>query len=170
MTTSFGIDFSIMYAAHEAFRRDLRMLAEHWDQDRWEQFKRQLLIHHQAEDELVWPLMRSRVAGDAASLAVVDDMEAEHARIDPLLEAADVPTLTELLNGHLQHEETVALPLIDSVLNRDEWAAFSIALRDRQGGVPEWRTFFLWLLEDASPQARESVRGVLPPEAHQLLD
>ncbi|MBO3749414.1 hemerythrin domain-containing protein [Streptosporangiaceae bacterium NEAU-GS5] len=165
-----AIDFSIMYAAHDAFRRDLRKLTEEWDQGRWEQFKRQLLIHHQAEDELVWPLMRGRVAGDAAGVALIDEMEAEHAQIDPLLEAADVTTLRALLDHHLQHEETMALPLIDKALDPAEWTAFSMALRDRQGGPPEWRAFFLWLLEDAPSQTKDNIRGVLPPEAHRLLD
>ncbi len=57
------VDFTFMYAAHDAFRRDLRRLAA-VKADRtagpavrvgWATLKNQLHVHHTAEDEWLWP-------------------------------------------------------------------------------------------------------------------
>ncbi|MBO3746585.1 hemerythrin domain-containing protein [Streptosporangiaceae bacterium NEAU-GS5] len=164
------IDFTMMYAVHAAFRRDLRLLAHHLDEARWDMFTRQLLVHHQAEDASLWPVVRERLGGDARGLAILADMEAEHALIDPLLEARDVVKLAEALNAHLDHEEREALPLIDSVLTEQEWARFAAGTRERQGGVNEdVKAFLAWLLEDAPGDLRERVFAFLPPQARQIL-
>src|SRR5262249_37762810 len=55
----------------------------------WELFKRQLHMHHTAEDEVIWPALRPRLAHSENALSVLDAMEAEHERIDPLLAAVD---------------------------------------------------------------------------------
>ena len=89
-----------MLAAHDAFRRDLTRLARAAsaanlsDPARrqsiaagWDMFKRQLHMHHTAEDELIWPALRPRLAHSQAALSVLAAMAAEHERIDPLLAA-----------------------------------------------------------------------------------
>ena len=95
-------DLTIMIAAHNAFRRDLTRLArtaasaDLSDPARrqsvaagWELFKRQLHMHHTAEDEIIWPALRPRLAHSENALSVLDAMEEEHERIDPLLAAVD---------------------------------------------------------------------------------
>jgi Hemerythrin HHE cation binding domain len=95
-------DLTIMLAAHDAFRRDLTRLAraaataDLSDPARrrsvaagWELFKRELHMHHTAEDEVIWPALRPRLAHSENALSVLDAMEAEHERIDPLLAAVD---------------------------------------------------------------------------------
>jgi Hemerythrin HHE cation binding domain len=95
-------DLTIMIAAHDAFRRDLTRLAraaaraDLADPARrrsvaagWELFKRELHMHHTAEDEIIWPALRPRLAHSEAALSVLDAMEEEHQRIDPLLAAVD---------------------------------------------------------------------------------
>ena len=95
-------DLTIMIAAHDAFRRDLTRLArtagaaDLSDPARrqsvavgWELFKRQLHMHHTAEDEIIWPVLRPRLSHSEAALSVLDAMEEEHQRIDPLLAAVD---------------------------------------------------------------------------------
>ena len=95
-------DLTIMLAAHDAFRRDLTRLAraaaaaDLSDPARrqsvaagWELFKRELHLHHTAEDELIWPVLRPRLAHSEHALSVLDAMEEEHERIDPLLAAVD---------------------------------------------------------------------------------
>jgi iron-sulfur cluster repair protein YtfE (RIC family) len=94
-------DLSIMYAAHAAFRRDLESLtraaaADLTDPARqravaagWEVFKHQLHLHHTAENDFVWPALRTRFANSENALSVLDAMAAEHAQIDPLLAAVD---------------------------------------------------------------------------------
>src|SRR6201986_2496514 len=132
-------DLTIMLAAHDALRRDLVGLAHAAGravrrgraqqaavQRGWDVFQRQLHIHHTAEDELVWPALRERLAASDAARSVLDAMEAEHEQIDPLLAAVNqamdegqpgcagedkgrladtVDVLTMALHGHLAHEE-----------------------------------------------------------------
>jgi iron-sulfur cluster repair protein YtfE (RIC family) len=95
-------DLTIMLAAHSAFRRDLTRLtraaafADLSDPVRrasvqagWGTFKRQLGLHHTAEDTVVWPTLRQRLAHSEHAQSVLDAMEAEHQQIDPLLAAVD---------------------------------------------------------------------------------
>lgn len=95
-------DLGVMLAAHRAFRRDVTTLARAASRDTlrdpvrrvtvgtgWQVFRRQLLLHHQAEDAGVWPVLRTRLAGSAAALSVLDEMAAEHSLIDPLLVMVD---------------------------------------------------------------------------------
>lgn len=94
-------DLTIMYAAHDAFRRDLISLARATGGDLsdpakqqsvavgWEVFKRQLHLHHTSEDEFIWPVLRTKFAHSDSALSVLDAMEQEHAQIDPLLAAVD---------------------------------------------------------------------------------
>ena len=94
-------DLTIMIAAHDAFRRDLTRLARtasaanltrpaaSRSQAGWELFKRELHIHHTAEDEIIWPALRPRLAHSPTALSVLDAMEAEHELIDPLLASVD---------------------------------------------------------------------------------
>jgi len=97
-----GADLAIMLAAHRAFRRDLARLArtaaaaDLSDPARrqsvaagWELFKHELHLHHTAEDEIIWPALRPRLAHSEHALSVLDEMEEEHERIDPLLTAVD---------------------------------------------------------------------------------
>ena len=51
----------------------------------WDLFTGMLEIHHRAEDELIWPRLRRRLSHSADALSVLDAMDAEHARIDPLI-------------------------------------------------------------------------------------
>ena len=55
----------------------------------WELFKRQLHLHHTAEDDIVWPALRERLPHSDHAQSVLDAMEAEHQQIDPLLAAVD---------------------------------------------------------------------------------
>ena len=85
----------------------------------WELFKHELHLHHTAEDEVIWPVLRPRLAHSEHALSVLDAMEEEHERIDPLLAAVDaafaqrgndsladvIDALVSTLTGHLAHEE-----------------------------------------------------------------
>src|SRR5262245_53043492 len=100
-TKTFKLDMTFMYVFHDAIRRDLERIAratsrESDDPTRvlrtaagWEMFKKYLRIHHRAEDEAVWPVMYQVLTDRPDDLALLDAMEAEHARIDPLLDGID---------------------------------------------------------------------------------
>ncbi len=192
-------DLTVMLAAHEALRRDLTGLAHaaaaqtagagRGDPARrqavqrgWEVFQRQLHIHHTAEDELVWPALRDRLAASDAARSVLDAMEAEHQQIDPLLAAVDramgqpggddgsmadtVDVLTMALHGHLAHEERDALPLIGTALTAAEWRAVGRAIGVRNlRRAPE---MFAWMLDGAPPEQAAAATGQLPPPARVL--
>jgi Hemerythrin HHE cation binding domain len=179
------VDFSFMYAAHDAFSRDLARLAAAAAAGRarepvvrlgWATFARQLAVHHTAEDTALWPVLRAKVTR-AGEVAVLDAMEAEHAQVDPLLAqversladggqdlAGPLEQLTHLLAAHLRHEEDEALPLVETYLGAKGWAAFGRAVAKIQGlrGVAE---FFPWMLEGADPATRDRLLALLPPPA-----
>jgi Hemerythrin HHE cation binding domain len=194
-------DLTIMIAAHDAFRRDLTRLAraaaaaDLSDPARrrsvnvgWELFKRQLHMHHTAEDEIIWPTMRPRLARSQTALSVLDALEAEHARIDPLLATVDtafaqqdvadgdrgpggdrladvIDVLASTLTGHLAHEERDGLPLIGVALSAAEWrrAGFKMA---RRNGLSSGGEMFAWILDGAGrEEAAASLDGAGREEA-----
>jgi len=162
--TTGHLDLTLMVAFHDAFRRDLghlaraasRRPAELEEPARrtavlagWELFKTELHIHHTAEDQDLWPRMRTHLADRPDQLALLQAMQDEHARIDPLLDVVDgaladpdgghqrlggtVDALASELHRHLRHEERDVLPLIDQSLTPAEWQAFGDDQRGRVG-------------------------------------
>ena len=152
----YQLDMSMMFAMHDALRRELVQVAriasrtdDHPGQLLraalgWELFKKFLLVHHQSEDDTLWPTLRTNVAGQPDRVALADALEAEHAVIEPLLTAIDaaaadpdygyqrfgdiVDELATKLSAHLSHEETDGLPLIDTSLTEQEWGPRYAAL------------------------------------------
>jgi hypothetical protein len=190
-------DLTIMLAAHAAFRRDLAQLARAAgfadlpDPGRrasvragWELFKRQLHLHHTAEDEIVWPALRERLPRSDHAQSVLDAMEAEHQQIDPLLAAVDgafdradnghradaraigdaADALATTLTGHLTHEERDGLPLIGMALTSAEWRRVGFRIV-RENGLSAGGEMFAWLADGADPDQAAAVIGTLPPPA-----
>ena len=152
-------DQSGMYLMHHAFRRDLDCFVRAVRQTpigesdiwralaaRWERFGYVLHHHHRIEDTAIWPVLLEHVrrSGDADGERTLLDMEDEHERIDPALEATGaafeqmaehpcddhrnaldvrVTAVRELLAEHLRHEETEALPLLQRVMTAEEFEA-----------------------------------------------
>lgn len=190
----------MMVVMHDAFRRDLVSLAHAADgaaqaspdQQRavasgWEVFKRQLHAHHTAEDEFVWPALRTSYATSENALSVLDAMEDEHERVDPLLSAVDdafarlradgpgaddwpgvdrladmVDVLVSTLIGHLDHEERDALPLISGGLTAEQWSGITRQMA-RRNGMAVGSEMFAWMLAEADPGTVRTVLGQLPP-------
>src|SRR5262249_38275902 len=134
-------DLMWMVAFHSALRRDLARLARttrrHRNDDParrpavltgWEVFKTQLHLPPTGEDTDRWPRMRAHLSGRPDDLALLQAMEDEHGRIDPLVDSVDdaladpdhgheqladtVDALTAELSGHLAHEERDTRPLL----------------------------------------------------------
>jgi iron-sulfur cluster repair protein YtfE (RIC family) len=179
------INFTEMYVTHDGFRRDLERLASAAAAGRagspgvregWETFKRQLHVHHTVEDAWLWPRLRQRVSGRADDLALLDAMEAEHSVLDPRLASvdaamaagsADLPARVEelrtALDTHLTHEETDALPLIQSVMTPKDWGGFrgAMARKQRLSGAAEW---IPWITDGMSPgDAGKWLKRMPPP-------
>lgn len=197
-------DLTIMYAAHAAFRRDLTSLARAAsgnlaDPARhapvaagWEVFKRQLHVHHTAEDNCVWPVLLTRFANSESALSVLEAMEEEHQQIDPLLAAVDdafarrrpdgpgsddwpgvdrladvVDVLTTSLTKHLTHEERDGLPLISAGLTNAQWRGVGRKMA-RQNGLAAGSEMFAWMLSGASPESVKQTMGQLPAPLRML--
>ena len=169
------VDFTMMYASHDAFARDLRRLAAACGtggqpsartKAAWAMFQHQLHVHHTSEDEALWPPLRAAVSA-ASDVAVLDEMEREHGGIEPALErvaeslasgnsdaaAREIALLAMDLGDHMAHEERAALPLVEAYLGRAGWAKFGAHIRRTQG-VRAAATFLPWLLDEATPDVR----------------
>jgi hypothetical protein len=180
------IDFTEMYSTHDAFRRDLvRFVAASAAgkagapgvKAGWENFKTQLLIHHSVEDAWLWPRLQREVAGRPGDLALLEEMEAEHARIDPLLAAVDgalpgqganlaerVQALSAVLGYHLKHEEDSALPLMQSVLTPADWRGFKGAMTRKQG-IKGAAVYIPWIIDGIPPADQDRFLAKMPAPA-----
>jgi hemerythrin-like domain-containing protein len=183
------IDLIGMYSMHFALRRDLADFTaavtrtpvsdrDAWAalRDRWDRFAEILHKHHTAEDDILWPMLRDRVAaaGDTDGVRTLDAMEAEHAGIDPMLTAlrdgfrtlaagateADraaqanrLGATVALLGAHLGHEERDAMALVQKHLTRADWDAAERGFRAAYG--PKDLAFVVpWGMKGQSPIAR----------------
>jgi hypothetical protein len=188
-TVTYKLDMSMMFAMHDALRRDLERvgrIAGRLDDDPakllraaagWELFKKFLVNHHESEDEALWPALRTAVAARPDQAALVDALEAEHAVIDPLLAAIDaaaadpdggherfgglVDELIIELSAHLTHEEKDGLPLIDIAVTEEQWQHFNFVNAERNR--PDAAMFMPWLFDGADRERRDSLLGKFPP-------
>ncbi|MBA2389482.1 MAG: hemerythrin domain-containing protein [Geodermatophilaceae bacterium] len=195
MTASISDETIMLFVIHDALRRDATHLAravERRDLDDperrvaflrgWEIFKRQLQRHHEGQDRNLWPLIRTYLPARDEENAILNEMEAEHERIEPLMTAVDTALRTsnsdwlaestvefrqELL-AHLEHEEREAVPLMESALTKQDWKAFARAQRKATGfkGAQE---FFPYILEEADADRAARVRKTLSAPMRVLL-
>ena len=199
-------DLTIMLAAHRAFRRDLAMLvraAAVADLDDpakrqsvavgWELFKHELHLHHTAEDELIWPALRPRLAHSENALSVLDAMEEEHERIDPLLAAVDAAFAQRdgapggagggAADDDWPGEDRLAdvVEVLASTLTghlaheeRDGLPLIGVALTvaewrgvgfriARKNGLSDGGEMFAWMLDGAGREDAAATVGQLPP-------
>lgn len=177
------INFAVMYATHDAFRRDLDRFAHAVGTGRagsaevragWENFKRQLDVHHTVEDAELWPRLARGLAGRPGDLAVVATMVSEHASLEPLLHQVDgamanqpgsladgVRELSVVLGDHMKHEEESALPLIQEVLTPKDWAAFRGGMARRQG--PRGAAVYIpWIMDGVDVEGRRAFLAEMP--------
>jgi hypothetical protein len=185
---TFKLDMTMMFAVHDALRRDLeriaRIAARTGDDPRrvlrtaagWEMFKTFLRVHHTSEDVALWPAMQRKLTDRPDDLALLEAMEAEHAAIDPLLAAVDaaladrdgagerlgdlVDALVTGLSGHLRHEEDEGLALIDATLTDQHWQHFAEVHRERIGG--DAPRYLPWLLDGADAPTTARILGRMP--------
>jgi hypothetical protein len=178
MTSTYKLDMTTMFAYHDALRRDLKPVALMTGRSEgWDLFKKFLHVHHVAEDEALWPVLRQALIGRTDDVALLDDMEAEHAGLEPLLDAIDdalgrgesaPQARTDLavrLQDHLTHEEEAALPVIDRTLDEEQWMQFGEASAEKVG--PDMPTFLPWLLDGADDERTNAILGHLPEPAQQ---
>jgi hypothetical protein len=182
---NFKMDMTMMYAVHDALRRELeriaRITARVDDDPRrvlgtaigWELFKRYLHAHHTAEDQTIWPDLLRLLADRPDDLALLAAMESEHAAIDPMLDAIDaaiadrdsslpdrVDALVVGLRWHLKHEENEALPLIDATLTDEQFRRLGQRQAELIGA--DAPRYLPWLLDDLNPATVAEVLTRIP--------
>jgi hemerythrin-like domain-containing protein len=191
--SSDAIDLTMMTVSHDGLRRDaghLQRAVERRDAedperrravlDGWSMFRLQLGHHHTNEDKSLWPRMRAGLRERPDDLVVLDAMEAEHERLDPLLAAVDraladpeagqdtfaqaVAEFDAALTAHLAHEERDALPLVEAAVAPAEWRAITREMRDLIG-LKGAADFFPWLLDDAPDRDKVAVLRQMPAPA-----
>jgi hemerythrin-like domain-containing protein len=145
--------------------------------------------HHAAEDEVLWPKLRSRMS---TADAEVERAQSEHLGIEDLIEKVQSvrpawqgsanPALAEQLSGavgqlsadaneHFGHEEHDILPLIAEHVTPGEWQTFI----DRGAAYVNPRN--LWfalayaglLLKDATPDEQQRFIAALPLPLRMVL-
>jgi Hemerythrin HHE cation binding domain len=190
-TKDYKHDMAMMLAFHDALRRELghlaRVAATSTGDPRqvmataagWQMFKAYLHVHHGCEDDVLWPAMGKTLSDRPDDLALLAALEAEHAAIDPLLNAIDATLgnpasgperlgdLTDALAGtlgaHLRHEEGEGLALIDVTVTDEQWADFGAEHAKRIG--PEAPRLFPWMLDGLDEARSEHILGLLPEPA-----
>jgi Hemerythrin HHE cation binding domain len=176
MTSNYKLDMTTMFAYHDALRRDLGPVARMTARSAgWDLFKKFLHVHHAAEDEALWPVTRQALIDRTDEVRLLDEMEAEHAGLGPLLDEIDdsldrgspapqaAADLAARLREHLTHEEEAALPVIDRTLDEEQWMHFGEVSAGKIG--PDMPTFLPWLLDGADGERVTAILGHLPEAA-----
>ena len=146
-------------------------------QTAWRNLVRELTHHHEAEDEHLWPFLRSR----GVELSLLETMEAEHVAMRTALGSVSssievlvaAPTSTNataaadevsraetVINGHLEHEERdVEAPLGDL---EDDPEFKELAKKLRPASVVDAANALAWMQDGAGERERTALRSNIP--------
>lgn len=143
----------------------------------WAQLHDKLSEHHQQEDALVWPYLRS----EGVDAVLLGDMESEHQDLAEALRAGDEALRTvvaeptaaragtaadviaksaRVIADHLEHEERDVEPLIQQRKEDPGWKA--VEKKFREGGPSRAGNMMAWLQDGADDQARSALRDTIP--------
>jgi hemerythrin-like domain-containing protein len=182
---------------HGAVRRDLDRLSaalgQLSDNDRgraqelqraFANLRRELTHHHEGEDTYIWPML-SKAGVDPDLLAT---MEAEHhtmaealaetdaamtklagsgSAADAAAARASVARTREVVNRHLEHEETELEPQLHRYTETPEWKAVEKKLSRQPPGVAG--QFFAWLTDGMTDEHRAFLKKTVPTPVVSLL-
>lgn len=165
--------------SHHGFRRDIARFAvalrRVCDGDRsrvsalereWQGYRGALHSHHMVEDQNIFPSVRAQ---DPSLGAVIDQLVAQHHRIDPLLESGDrafaglaqpqeaaliVGQLSALLDEHLALEEAHVIPFLREARQFPPPATEAEAAMYADG--------FAWCSHGVAPEVLDRVYAMLP--------
>ena len=137
-----------------------------------------LEAHHRSEDDGLYPVVRAR-RPDAA--AVLDTMADDHHAVVPAIaqvESAAVAIaaggdlavlvgaldrLSDVLLPHLQREEQEVMPIVTACMTHGEWHAIEQQHNLDGKSKSELGMEGHWLIDDASPDDRATVLGLVRP-------
>jgi hypothetical protein len=139
---------------------------------RWTGFTTAWHHHTHVEDRWIWPGLHGLLHQDDPGRRVLDAMPAEHARIEPLLDAVtggfksltstvdaeahgrlviDMDHTEQAILAHLAHEETTALPLMQLQLPEGRWRAAQRAAA-KEYGLSDLRFAVPWSAAEIGPE------------------
>jgi hypothetical protein len=172
--------------SHHGFRRDLARFAGALSKpalepgkvqalkEEWQSFHATLHGHHEAEDNGMFPSMRTQ--SDALA-KTIDKLGADHRLIDPLLERGDAAfaelsgetskalaiarELQALLGPHLALEESELIPLLRE--------AKAFPPPPDEAAADTYAKGFAWAMHGIAPGVLEQVYKMLPPVLKEKL-
>jgi hemerythrin-like domain-containing protein len=122
--------------------------------------------HHEAEETGLYPLVRR----DPAAAALIEEMEADHDRLDPGIAAVEqaarayradaavrpaliaaLDLLHEPLWPHLEREEDVLMPVVERTVSKAEWDRWEREIA-KSRSLPDLAREGLWILDGATPE------------------
>jgi hemerythrin-like domain-containing protein len=143
----------------------------------WRNLVRELTHHHEAEDSIAWPFLASRgfdtsllqemeeehVAMKhalAASSAAIDDVVAAPTAVTATAAADEVARASEVINGHLAHEEADVEGIMGELEDDPEWK--KAAGRMRPASIVDAANALAWMQDGAGERERSSLRATIP--------
>ena len=193
-------DTRMMGIVHDALRRDLERAIAVLSTTPYPAGARQAAIgghiswmmgfldaHHHSEDAGLWPLVRTR---NPEAAPLMNALEADHARIAPLLDACDtaardyrtgttdtsrvelldaVRRLGEVLLPHLRQEEDELLPIVSVAITDTEWRALEKQYNLEPKSLAQLGFEGHWLLDGLDRERRRVVVHLVAPTARFVL-
>jgi len=175
---------TMIMCSHHAFRRDVACFAKalaSFDAPRaealreeWTKFRAALHGHHTVEDTAIFPDLRGK---DPSLAGALDELEAQHKAIDPLLVRGDelfgniivhvyaardvVKSLAQLLDEHLELEERTVIPHLRGAKE------FLAPITDDMLAI--YAEGFAWSAAGISDDVLAKVFAMLPPALAQRI-
>lgn len=135
--------------------------------------------HHQTEDQYLYPMVRA-VSPGAAEL--LDDMDADHAAIQPAMDAVDaaaagyalassardellatLDALSEVLLPHLRREEEETMPVVSATLTERQWRDLDQEHNIKPLSKRELAFTGNWIVDGLRPEDEAIVAALVPP-------
>jgi hypothetical protein len=138
-----------------------------------------LHVHHHGEDIGLYPMV---LRNDPTTRDLVEDMDADHQRIDPAIAVledaarafrADVGARSGLLSAlaalddvllpHLEREESVMMPVVSGCVSQQEWDDWNQEVNVKPKGVLYLAEEGHWILDNLDDESRALVVELVPP-------
>ena len=186
-------DTRMMGVVHSALRRDLVRVRMVLDDPGWLTPARRaglaehvlwlmhtLHVHHHGEDIGLYPMV---LRNDPGTRELVEDMDGDHQRIDPALEAleeaarafgAEAPgspagllaaltALEDVLLPHLAREELVMMPVVSACVSQREWDDWNQQVNVKPKPLMYLAEEGHWVLDNLDDTGRGLALALVPP-------
>jgi hemerythrin-like domain-containing protein len=138
-----------------------------------------LHVHHHGEDIGLYPMV---LRNDPATRELVEDMDADHQRIDPAIAVLEdaarafradpearidllsaLAALDDVLLPHLEREESVMMPVVSNCVSQQEWDDWNQEVNVKPKGVLYLAEEGHWVLDNLDDESRALTVELVPP-------